>query len=141
MEKQTTTIDQTVVIPSSPEAVYRAYTDPSQHAAFTGAPATGEAKAGEPFTAWGGYITGTYVELEPNKRIVQEWSTSEWPAGYPASHLVITLKSVPEGTELHLLHTEVPTEQASDYDGGWHTSYWQPLTAYLAKVTNEPPTA
>lgn len=132
MTPATTTIDQTVVIPASPEAVYRAYTDPEAHAAFTGAPATGEAKVGGEFTAWGGYITGSYLELEPNRKIVQAWSTSEWPKGYSPSRLELTLKPVTDGTEIHLVQTEVPTEQAPDYDGGWHTSYWQPLTAYLA---------
>ncbi|MEK7460739.1 MAG: SRPBCC family protein [Patescibacteria group bacterium] len=131
MAHVTTTIDQTVIIPATPEEVYRAYTDPEEHAAFTGAEASGEAKVGEPFTAWGGYIEGTYLELVPNQKIVQEWSTSEWPEGYPPSRLEITLTPHPDGTELHLVQTEVPTEQAPDYEDGWHTSYWQPLTAYL----------
>ena len=44
MDHATTAIDQTVVIPAQPDQVYHAYTDPAEHAAFTGAEATGEAK-------------------------------------------------------------------------------------------------
>ncbi|MDD1770270.1 MAG: SRPBCC domain-containing protein, partial [Methanomassiliicoccales archaeon] len=61
----------------------------------------------------------------------QEWSTSEWPEGYPPSRLELRLKAVPGGTELTLIQTGVPEEQADDYDQGWHDSYWMPMVKYF----------
>lgn len=128
---ETTTLEQQVAFPASPEIVYKAYTDPLEQTRFTGAEATGQPKVGNRFTAWDGYIEGTYLELIPGQKIVQAWQTTEWPDGYPPSLVEITLRAVPEGTELTLRHTAVPHSQADDYDAGWHSSYWQPLLVHL----------
>jgi activator of HSP90 ATPase len=69
-----TTIKQKVTIPASPEEVYDALTDPKKHSEFTGSKATGKPKVGEKLTAWDGYSSGKYLELEKGKRIVQEWN-------------------------------------------------------------------
>ena len=131
---KTVILKQIVEIPATPEAVYAAYTDPEQHAAFTGAEATGEPKVGEAFTAWGGYIEGTYLALEPNKKVVQTWSTSEWPASAEPSQLELEFAPTGEGhTKITMTHSNVPAEQADEYDAGWHASYWEPLTEYFSK--------
>ncbi len=127
------TIRQTVVIDASPEEVYQAYVDPKKHAEFTGSPASGTPKVGGRFTAWGGYIDGKYVELEKGKRIVHEWTTTEWPEGYPPSLVELTLKPKGKKTELTMVHSKVPAEQAESYTGGWVESYWDPLKSYFEK--------
>ena len=85
------------------------------------------------FTAWEGYITGRNVSLTKGKRIVQEWSTSEWPDGYPPSLLTITLSKGKGGTLLKMVHSKVPASQRDDYAQGWRDWYWTPLKAYLEK--------
>src|SRR3990167_2396762 len=132
MNEATKTITQTVEIPATPEEVYAGFTDPKIHTAMTGGEATGEAKVGGVFTAWDGYITGTYLELVPGKNIVAEWSTSEWPEGAEPSRLELTFNPKGTGTELVMVHSDVPTEQASNYEVGWHESYWEPMTEYFA---------
>ncbi len=131
MSKGTTIIKQTVFMPATPEAVYEAYTDPKIHSEFTGSEATGKPEVGEDFTAWGGYIEGQYVELEPGKRVVQTWSTSEWPKDAEPSTVELTFDAVKNGTNITLVHTDVPSEQSDEYDEGWHTSYWEPMTDYF----------
>ncbi len=133
MAHKTVTLKQSVFIPAPPAEVYEAYTNPQRHAEFTGAEATGTPRVGEDFTAWDGYIEGEYLELEPEHKIVQSWSTSEWPEGYEPSHLEIVLEPSDGGTKLTLTQTEVPAEQADDYEDGWHTSYWEPMTEYFQK--------
>ncbi len=133
MKQKTTTITQKVIIPASPEEVYEAFIDAKKHAAFTGAEATCDAKVGGEFTAWDGYITGKNLELEQGKRIVQEWSTSEWPEGYPPSRLELTFRKVKDGTELTMVHSDVPASQADEYRQGWFDSYWDPLKEYFGK--------
>jgi len=88
------TIRQSVIIPASPAEVYEAFVDPKIHAAFTGSPAKGSRRVGSRFAACGGYIESVHRELVPGKRIVQDWSTTEWPEGAPVSRLELTLKPV-----------------------------------------------
>ena len=131
MSHKTRTIRQKVIINATPEEVYDALMDPKKHAAFTGDEASGSSEVGGEFIAWGGYITAKNIELERGKKIVQEWSTSEWPESYPPSRLEIGLKANPEGTELVMMHSQVPEEQADDYDQGWHEHYWNRLNRYF----------
>jgi uncharacterized protein YndB with AHSA1/START domain len=127
------TIRQTVLIDASPLEVYEAYVDPRKHAAFTGQAARGTPKAGGRFTAGDGYISGRYVELEKGKRILHEWTTTEWPAGCPPSLLELRLKAKGKKTELTMVHSRVPEEQADYYAEGWREYYWEPLKQYFVK--------
>jgi activator of HSP90 ATPase len=128
-----TTIKQKVIIPATPEEVYDAFTDASKHSAFTGSKATSDAKVGGKFTAWDGYISGKNLELEKPKKIVQEWKTTEWPEGYPPSRFELTLKKTKDGTEISMIHSNVPAEQADDIKQGWIDFYWNPLKKYFVK--------
>lgn len=133
MARKTRTIRQKVIIPASPEEVYDAFMDPKKHAAFTGDEASGSSEVGGEFSAWGGYITARNLELKRGKKIVQEWSTFEWPDDYPPSRLEITLRVLQEGTELTLVQSKVPVEQADDHDQGWHEHYWDHLVEYFQR--------
>ncbi len=126
-------IKQTVVVDAAPDEVYQAYVDPVKHAAFTGSPAKGTPKVGCKFTAWDGYITGKYTKLEKGKRIVHEWKTTEWPEGYPPSVVELTFKPKGKKTEMTMVHSKAPAEQADDYAEGWMEWYWAPLKKYFEK--------
>ena len=126
-------IRQTVLIDASPAEVYEAYVDPEKHAAFTGQSATGSRKVGGAFTAGDNYVSGKYLALEKGKRILQEWTTTEWPAGYPPSLLELRLRAKGKKTELVMTHTRVPEEQVEYYAEGWKEFYWTPLRKYFAR--------
>jgi len=130
---EVTTIDDKVIIPATPDEVYDAFLDPRKHAAFTGSRATGNPKVGGKFTSWDGYISGTYLELQKGKRIVAEWVTTEWPDEYGPSRLELTFTKVKGGTEISMVHSNVPFEQADDYAQGWKDFYWKPLKEYFKK--------
>ncbi|MBI3841342.1 MAG: SRPBCC domain-containing protein [Thaumarchaeota archaeon] len=127
------TIRQKVLIDATPEEVYEAYVDPKKHTAFTGSAATGSPKVGGKFTAWGGYIEGRFVELKEGRKIVHEWKTTEWPAGYPQSLVTLTLKLKGRRTELTMVHSKAPSEQAESYADGWVEFYWEPMKKYFGK--------
>jgi activator of HSP90 ATPase len=133
MEVKTKKIEQKVFIPATPMEVYDAFMDPVKHAEFTGDPASGSSEVGGEFIASNGYITAKNLELEKGKKIVQEWSTSEWPEGYPPSRLEITLKKAEGGTDLTMVQTMVPEEQADSYEYGWYDFYWEPVVKYFQK--------
>ena len=126
-------IRQKVMVNASPSEVYEAYVQPKKHAAFTGTAATGSPKVDGRFTAGDGYIKGKYTRLEPGKRIVHEWATTEWPPGYPASTVELTLTPKRGGTELVMVHSRVPKDQVEYYAEGWKEYYWEPLKKYFEK--------
>lgn len=127
------TITQKVVVPATPAQVYDAFLNPRIHAAFTGSPATGSARVGGKFTAWDGYISGVHRELVKDCRIVQDWQTTEWPDGAKPSRVEFTFKAVAGGTEIRMVHSNVPAEQADSYRQGWIDYYWTPLTAHFVQ--------
>jgi uncharacterized protein YndB with AHSA1/START domain len=132
MKTQVTTIKETVIIPATPKQVYDAFVDPKIHGAFTEAKATGKPQVGGKFTAWDGYIYGKYLEIEDGKRVVQEWTTTDWEEGYGPSKLELTFKAVPEGTEITLVQSDVPKVQEVELTEGWTESYWNPLKEYFS---------
>ena len=134
IEKKYKIIRQEVLVGASAEEVYYAYLNPERHAEFTGSPATGTPRVGGRFTAWDGYISGKFLVLEREKRVVQEWKTTEWPAGYPPSTVELTLREKGRKlTELTMVHSNVPAEQAEEYAQGWKDHYWNPLKEYFRK--------
>ncbi len=132
-----TTITQKVIIPKvSPKQVYEAYVDPKKHSEFTESKATGKPVVGGKFTAWDKYISGKFVELEEGKRVVQEWTSTDFPEGYPPSKLELTFREVPKGTEITMVHSNVPKEIADDAADGWTEFYWEPMKKYFKKEKN-----
>ncbi len=131
--KSTSTIRQTARIGARPVEVYDALVNPSKHAAFTGAKATGKPLVGGRFTAWDGYISGKYLELAAGKRIVAEWRTTEWPGDAAPSLLTLSFRRIDSGTELTMLQSRVPASQAAQYRDGWKAYYWQPLRDWFSK--------
>jgi uncharacterized protein YndB with AHSA1/START domain len=121
-------------LPVSPTRIYDAFLDAEQHSAMTGASATSEPRIGGRFTAWDGYIEGTYVELVPGARIVARWRTSEFPEGSPDSRLEIQFAENGAGTKLTLIHSDIPDGQASSYLRGWEDYYFTPMREHFASA-------
>lgn len=138
----TRTFRQTVQLPGPPAAVYTALMTTKGHQEFTGAPARISPKVGGTFVAWGGYIHGRNLELDPGKKIVQAWrpTVEDWPETHDS---VVRFVLAPSrgGTRVEFTHSKVLSQHAGHLARGWKTSYWTPLRAYLAsreKVTKLP---
>ena len=131
------TIRQKVIVAAKPIEIYEAFVNAKRHSAFTGSKATGEGKVGGKFTAWDGYISGKFLELDEGKKIVQEWITTEWPEGYPPSRFELTFREVKDGTEVLMVHSDVPAEQAGELEEGWNESYWKPLKTYFKELRKQ----
>jgi uncharacterized protein YndB with AHSA1/START domain len=129
---KTRTIRQVVTLPGSPSEVYAALMTTKGHTGFTGAPSRISGKVGGRFMAWGGYIHGRNLTLEPGKLIVQTWrpSQDDWPAEYYSKvRFVLTRSS--RGTTVAFTHSGVLSHHAGHLATGWKTSYWDPLRKYL----------
>lgn len=121
----------TAEYPVPAQDLYRAWMDSAAHSAFTGAAATIDPSPGGTFSAWDGYILGTTLEVEPPRRIVQAWRTTEFPEGSPDSRLEIVFEDVEGGARITLQHSQIPDGQAPGYEQGWQDFYFAPLREYL----------
>jgi activator of HSP90 ATPase len=120
---------------ASPDDVYEAWISGDLHAAMTGSAATSVKRKGGAFTAWDGYISGTHVELEPGKRILQSWRTKEFPDKAPDSVLEIRLARTGKATRITLLQSGIPDGQSDMYTDGWQKFYFDPMTVYFETKT------
>ncbi len=126
----------TAILPATPEEIYSAWLDATEHSEFTGGKATIEPGIGGKHTAWDGYISGQTLELLPGRKIVQTWRTTEFPPDAEDSRLELLLESRGEGgeTTLTLIHTNIPVGQGAQYKDGWGEHYFEPMRAYFAEL-------
>jgi activator of HSP90 ATPase len=127
----TVTIRSAEFIPAAPSAVYQAFVDAKTYVAVTGTNASFERREGGKFSAADGYITGKFLRLQNSRRIVQEWKTSEWPEDAPPSLLELRFVPRENGTEVRMVQSQVPADQAPRYKKGWTEHYWTPLKKYF----------
>ncbi len=120
--------------PVTAKRLYEAWLDSKEHTDFTGGKADIVPAAGGVFTAWDGYIQGKTLELDPCRRILQAWRTSGFPPGSADSQLEVLFKEVEGGTEMTLVHTEIPEGQGQQYEEGWREFYFEPMTRYFQKA-------
>ena len=127
----TVTIRASEFIPAAPSAVYRTFVDAKTHIAVTGANATFERREGGKFSVADGYITGRFLRLQSSRRIVQEWRTAEWPKNAPPSLLELRFLPRENGTEIRMVQSQVPADQAQRFRKGWTEHFWTPLKKYF----------
>ncbi len=120
------------ILPADPQRIYQAWLDGQEHGEFTGGPAEVDPRVGGRFTAWDGYIEGRNLELEPFRRIVQSWRTTEFPEGASDSRLEVILEKAKNGTRLTLRHSGIPEGQGRIYEEGWKEHYFTPMRRYFA---------
>jgi len=125
-------IELSTIFPVGSERIYRAWLDSAEHTAFTGGAAIIEPQVGGAFSAWDGYIQGVTLVLEPYRRIVQTWRTTEFPEASADSRLEVLLEEVEAGTKLTLIHSEIPAGQGEDYRQGWVENYFNPMEEYFS---------
>ena len=120
-----------ITLPVKADKLYKAWLSSKEHAKFTGAEAKASTKVNGKFTAWDGYISGKNIELKPNKKIVQNWRTSEFADDAPDSKLEITLEEKNGKTKLNLYHYNLQKGDAKKYKQGWKDFYFEPMKLHF----------
>jgi uncharacterized protein YndB with AHSA1/START domain len=121
------------VLPVSARRLYEAWLDAEEHAGFTGGAASVDARIGGKHTAWDGYIEGKILDLVDGERIVQSWRTAEFPKEAPDSRIEVLLREVQTGTEIAIVHIDIPEGQGARYQSGWVEHYFDPMRVYFAR--------
>jgi activator of HSP90 ATPase len=127
-----TTFELKKIFKATPNEIYDAWLDSGKHSEMTGGEAVCSQKEKDPFSAWDGYIFGENKKLIINEEINQSWRTTEFKDSDKDSELIIKLKAVNEGTELTLIHNNIPEGQ-SDYEIGWEEHYFEPMALFFKK--------
>ncbi len=119
-------------LPATPELLYDMYLDPHAHAAFTGAPVEIEPRAGAPFRAFEGSLSGTILHLEPKRLIVQTWRSIHFSHDDIDSVLILTfLPEEASGARVELAQINIADSDFAGVSHGWEKYYWTPWRAYL----------
>jgi activator of HSP90 ATPase len=128
-----TSLHQEVDFKATPQRIYQALLSSKDFAAFTGAPAEIDPKAGGAFSLFGGMVVGRNVELVPNQRIVQAWRVvADFPDGV-YTMVKFELKPRDSQTSVVLDQTGFAEGDFDHLSAGWHSHYWEPLKIFLAK--------
>ena len=129
----TESIEVSGIIHASPERIYQAWLNSSEHSAMTGGgQAMVDPNIGGRFSVFNGYAEGSTIELEPGRRIVQRWRSTEFPLEAGDSLLEIRFEPFENGTRVAFLHSEIPEGQATKYEQGWREQYLEPMDRYFS---------
>ena len=126
------TIQLAAALPAPPDRLFDMYLDPVEHAAFTGGAVSVAARAGAPFSAFNGVLTGEILQVVPKRLIVQSWRSPHWGAADIDSTLILTFVPDGDGARIELTHVNVVDSDFAGVSQGWETFYWAPWRAYLA---------
>lgn len=127
------TIQIAASLPAPPDRLFDMYLDPAQHSAFTGSPVTISGRAGASFSAFGGVLTGTILQVVPRRLIVQSWRSPHWGPDDLDSTLILTFHPEKDGGRIELTHVGVVDSDFAGVSHGWEKFYWTPWRAYLSR--------
>jgi uncharacterized protein YndB with AHSA1/START domain len=127
------TITLAVDLPATPARLYQMYLNPKLHAAFTGSPVKIAARAGARFEAFGGALSGTILQVVPNRLIVQAWRSTNFGKRDIDSTLVLRFLPRGKGARIELTQVNVAERDFGGVTEGWSKYYFVPWRAYLER--------
>ncbi len=117
-------------LPTSPDQVYLALTNPITIQLWSGAEAQMSTEEGSEFSLFDGDICGKNLEFEENKKIVQHWYFEGEP-----EESIVTFKlhpgKRPDSTSIELSQTNIPDEAFEDMIDGWNDIYFASLEEFF----------
>jgi activator of HSP90 ATPase len=123
---------QSVKFNCPPSTLFAMYMDSAKHSASTGQRAKISRRAGGSFTAFNGAIRGTNLLVIANRMVVQAWRSSHWKRSDPDSILIFQFSKAAGGSQVDLVHVNVPDHEHKGVTEGWKKYYWKPWKAYLS---------
>lgn len=118
------------IIPAQPEEIYLALTTAITIRLWTGDEVEINPIVGGEFSMWDDAITGKFLELDPDKKIVQQWYFGDQEAD---SIVTIKLHEHKRGTSVEINHINIPDEDYDDIASGWDNPYMSSLLDFYTE--------
>jgi activator of HSP90 ATPase len=118
-------------IQASVQDVYNALVNPNVIELWTGDDVVMDDQVGTEFSLYEGNITGKNLEIEKEKKIVQQWYFGDQEE---ASIVTIKLHSDKENTSVEVRHTNIPDEAYENIVEGWSYAYFEPIMELLEEM-------
>ena len=80
------------------------------------------------FSFFGGNISGKFIEIVENKKIVQSWRYKQWPAGH-FSNVEMEFEEKDDHTILKIIQTLVPSNEYDTTNQNWQRYYFESIRA------------
>lgn len=119
------------IVPASPSDIYIALTNEATAHLWTGDKVSIDARIDGEFSFWDDAIVGRFLELEPNKKIVQEWYFGDEEE--EMSIVTIKLHEHKKGTSVEVVHTNIPDEAYEDMVEGWEDPFMASLIDFYTE--------
>lgn len=122
----------TVYFQKPPEEVWRMFTQPNAPE-WPGGVTEFSEKPGGKFVYLDGTVEGSNLYLQTNRRLLQSWRVSDWPAG---KNSTVRINAEPEGqngTQLIVVQQDVPPNFLKKTDELWSLHFWKPMGGVLVR--------
>ncbi|HSZ24832.1 MAG TPA: SRPBCC domain-containing protein [Cytophagaceae bacterium] len=118
-------------IQASVQDVYNALVNPNMIELWTGDDAVMDDQVGTEFSLYEGNISGKNLEIEKEKKIVQQWyfGDQEEP-----SIVTIVLHKDKNNTSVEVRQTNIPDEAYKNIVDGWSYAYFEPIMELLEEM-------
>ena len=130
----TITIRQRLTFDIPPGRLYEFYMDAELHSKIIDGEVQVSEDAGSPFRAWSGSLQGTMLYCKTGSVLVQTWRGDNWDESEQDSVLMLVFHETDAGTELEMIHANIPDRHAQDIENGWHLYYWKPWSEYIQSL-------
>ena len=80
------------------------------------------------------FLKGKTLLAKKNQMFVQTWRAKEWGKEKLDSILTFVFRPIESGTELEMIHANVPDDDAESVKKGWNDYYWKPWQDYIKKT-------
>lgn len=132
MSMKTEKLSMSKEFPISPIELYKSWLNAHTHSEFTGAETHIKEELNSDYTTWDEYISGKIIALEPGRKILHTWRTTEFKNSDADSQVEILLEdNCQGGTILTLNHWDIPEGESEKYRDGWEQYYFEPMTEFF----------
>ncbi|KAI8085204.1 activator of Hsp90 ATPase [Halteromyces radiatus] len=122
----TTSITDDVEFQTSAHEIYETLLDTQRLQAWTRGPVKMSREVGSTFELFNGNVSGKIMELIPDKKIVQSWRLSSWPAGH-YSTVTFDFDQGSDSTKINVNQTGVPLGEEETTRNNWNGYYWRAI--------------
>ncbi|KAL1283126.1 Activator ofheat shock protein ATPase [Trichinella pseudospiralis] len=126
VSEATTSLDMKDTFKCTGDVLYSFFIHAPSIEMYTRCPCSINAVPGGNFAMFNGMITGSYIELVLNQKIVMKWRMSSWPKDQ-FSIVTLLFEQKDDCSEIFLNQTGIPASQVENTEDGWKRHYFNAI--------------